>query len=181
MICNGVTFCPDGLCGVRFPRIVATDKGLHNRDSFARGFKSNGVHMRQAGTEAPEQVGRGERHGGISKNMMKYAIKDHHVIGKDQPNHCASIAHIIKNESMRREVFSPAQWVLAKAPQGPDSLAEDDKWQQLGVLASQQCAKTGFGFKAKLRMSMRKAFVRMGCGRQYAASVLRMARVFDKK
>ena len=54
-----------------FPQVLTSDRGLHNRGDFARGLAANGVHQRQAGLEATEQIGRGERHGGIMKALMK--------------------------------------------------------------------------------------------------------------
>ena len=48
-----------------WPRVVATDRGLHNRGAFAHGLADNGVYQRQAGLENPEAIGRGERHNGI--------------------------------------------------------------------------------------------------------------------
>ena len=41
-----------------FPKVVTTDRGLHNRGAFARGLLANGVLVRQAALEAPEQIGR---------------------------------------------------------------------------------------------------------------------------
>ena len=63
-----------------FPAYVTTDRGLHNRGAFAKGLIANGVRLRTAGLEAPEQIGRGERHGGIIKGLMKSVIKHHHVV-----------------------------------------------------------------------------------------------------
>ena len=42
--------------------------------------------------EAPEHIGRGERHGGIIKSAMKAVIREHNVIGKDQMKQVAIIA-----------------------------------------------------------------------------------------
>ena len=133
------------------------------------------MHLRQA----PEQIRRGERHSGLIENMIAAATKDHHVIGKDQMK---QYARIIKNDSMRKGGdFSRSQWVLATAPSRPGSLGEEDDWRQLGVLASQQDATTEFGFKAQLRTSMQKEFVRMDCGRRYAAAMLRKAKPVDNR
>ena len=96
----------------RFPQIATTDRELHNRGRFCTRVKSNGVHLRQAGTAAPEHIGRGERHDGIIKNMMKAAIKYHHLLGKDQMEHCAIIAQIIKNG------LTPRQNVVSRSSCG---------------------------------------------------------------
>ena len=52
----------------------------------------NGTYLRQAGLEAPEQIGRGERHGGLMQSAMMAVIKEHHVIGKDQMKQVAIYA-----------------------------------------------------------------------------------------
>ena len=39
-----------------FHQILTTDRRLHNRRSFAPGLKSNGLHLRQAGTKAPDRL-----------------------------------------------------------------------------------------------------------------------------
>ena len=145
---------------------------LHNRGSFAQGLKSNGVHVTSR-TKGPRADWTRR---GIIKNMVKAAIKDHHTIGKDQVKQCASIAQVIKNDSMRQGGVRLSQWVLAKALQRQVSLAEEDEWGQLGVPTAQQESTTVFGFKARLRMSMQTAFARMDCGRRYAPAMIRKAR-----
>ena len=57
-----------------FPKIVTSDRGLHNRGHFSRGLANNGVFQRQAALESPEMIGRGERHGGIIKRVMKRMV-----------------------------------------------------------------------------------------------------------
>ena len=50
--------------------------------------------------------------GRIGSGVIKAAIKDHHVNGKDQMKQCTSIAHLIKNDGMRKSVS-------AKGPRRP--------------------------------------------------------------
>ncbi len=78
----------------------------------------NGTYLRQAGLEAPEQTGRGERHGGIIKWAMKAVIKEHHVIGKGQMKQIAVIA--MEGEGLRRPN------VFGKFPRRPGRLREED-------------------------------------------------------
>ena len=54
-----------------WPRIVVTDRGLHNRGAFSKALTDNGVYVRMAALEAPEQIGRGEVHGEIFKKTLK--------------------------------------------------------------------------------------------------------------
>ena len=89
------------------------------------------------------------------KHMMKAAIRDHRVIGKDQMKQCACIAQIIKNDSMRKGGFSPSPWVVAMAPRRPGSLAEEDEWGQLGVLAKAESSRKLDEQKKKLQKELR--------------------------
>ena len=41
-----------------WPRVVAPDRGLHNRGAFAKGLAGNGVYFRQAPLENLEAIGR---------------------------------------------------------------------------------------------------------------------------
>ena len=59
-----------------WPHFITTDRGLHNRGVFARAMTLNSCYQRNAGLEAPEHLGRGERHGGILKQVAKSLIKE---------------------------------------------------------------------------------------------------------
>ena len=127
---------------------------------------SNGVLVRQAALEAPEQIGRAERHGGIFKQVMKKIIKEHHIQGKEQMKLAATVALETKNDMMRRDGFAPSQWVLGRFPRRPGGLTEESEWGQLGVLSTQQDSSTAFTQRANLRLTAQKAFVNMDCGRR---------------
>ena len=114
------------------------------------------------------------------KDVMKNLIKQHHVIGKSQMKQVAAVSQEVKNDTLRRGGFAPSQWVLGRYPRRPGSLAEEDEWGQLGVLTAQQDPATAFGLKASMRFTAQKAFVRLDCGRRYAAAMLRRARVVDR-
>jgi hypothetical protein len=114
------------------------------------------------------------------KNLLKTIIKQHHVIGKEQMKQAGYIAQQVKNDSQRRGGFSASQWVIGKHPRRPGSQAEEDEWGQLGTLQAQQDAGTEFGIRAKMRFTAQKAFVRLDCGRRYAASMLRKARPLNR-
>ena len=163
-----------------YPQYLVCDRGVHNRGEFAKGLKANGTFIRQAALEAPEQIGRGERHGGIIKGLMKTVIKDSHVIGKKQMKQVAAICQESKNDTQRRGGFVASQWVIGKYPRRPGSQLEEDEWGQLGVLEAQQDSTTAFGMRAKMRFSAQKAMVRVDCGRRYAASMLRNARSINR-
>ena len=54
-----------------WPAFAITDRGLHNRGVFSRAMVLNGTFQRNAGLEAPEHLGRGERHGGLLKKSPR--------------------------------------------------------------------------------------------------------------
>ena len=159
-----------------WPRILTSDRGLHNRGAFARGLLANGVVIRQAALEVPEHIGRAERHQGILKGVLKRIVKEHHCIGKDQMKLALAVALETKNDTVRRDGFSPSQWVLAKYPRRPGSMLEEAEWGQLGVLEAQLDSTTAFGLKANMRFTAQRYFVHLDCGRRLRESQLRRAR-----
>ena len=63
-------------------KLVRSDRGTHSRGVFGSSLAKNGVMIRPAGLEAPEQIGRVERRGGMLKKMMSKVIKDKHASGR---------------------------------------------------------------------------------------------------
>ena len=49
------------------PKRIVLDRGLHNQGVFLHWAKGQGIDLRDAGVESPEQIGRTERHGGLWK------------------------------------------------------------------------------------------------------------------
>ena len=101
---------------------MAEDSHFRQRSSqprCLRGLLANGVAIRQAALEVPEHIGRAERHQGILKGVLKRIVKEHHCIGKDQIKLALTVALEAKNDTVRRDGFSPSQWVLAKYPGAP--------------------------------------------------------------
>ena len=68
-----------GLVGLDF----FCDGGKHNRGMFSSILAKNGVMIRPAGLDAPEQIGRVERRGDMLKKMMSKVIKDTHASGRE--------------------------------------------------------------------------------------------------
>ncbi|OLP82755.1 Ribosomal RNA large subunit methyltransferase J [Symbiodinium microadriaticum] len=64
------------------PAIFQVDQGVHNRGQVSSLMRSHGVEIRQAGRQAPWQIGRGERHGGILKAMVKRLVTAHQLSGE---------------------------------------------------------------------------------------------------
>ena len=140
MVCNGTTFHTVALVRVggsqssshkglqqftvywqswaRWPSIVTSDRGPHNRGVFSKTLRANGVLIRTSGLEAPSQLGRGERHGGIFEDHLKSIVKAHKAIGKKGMQMAASVVIECKNEMMQKGGTASCQWVLGKFPKG---------------------------------------------------------------
>ena len=64
-------------------RLVRCGRGTHNRCVFSSTLAKNGVMIRPARLEAPEQIGRIERRSDMLKKMMSNVIKDTHASGRE--------------------------------------------------------------------------------------------------
>ena len=73
----------DWSCWVGWPRLVRYDRGTHDRGVFSSILIKNGVMIRTAGLEMPEEIRRVGRRGDMSKKMMWKATKDTHVSGRE--------------------------------------------------------------------------------------------------
>ena len=62
------------------------------------------------------------------KGLTKRIIKEHHCTGKSQMKTALTAALETKNDTVRRDGFSPSPWVLAKYPRRPGSLLEEADW-----------------------------------------------------
>ena len=99
-----------------WPKLVLCDRRTHNRGIFGSTLAKNGVVIRPAGLEAPEQIGRVERRGAMHKKMMSKVIKDTHALGKKAMHIILSECLNAVNEMTRHGGFAPAQWVLSRLP-----------------------------------------------------------------
>ena len=66
-----------------WPKLVRCDRGKHNRGVIGSTPAKNGVAIRLAGLEVPEQIGRVERRGAMLKKVMSKVIKDTHASGRE--------------------------------------------------------------------------------------------------
>ena len=95
-------------CWAGWPRC---DQGTHNRGVFGSTLAKNGVAIRPAGLEAPEQICRVGRRGDMSKKMMSKVINDTRASGRESMDMILSECLNAANEVTRHGGFPPAQWV----------------------------------------------------------------------
>ena len=89
------------------------------------------VYICNAALEAPEQLGRCERHGELLKKLYKPVSKAHKVVGKDNAKDCMIMCYNTKNNFMRNGGISPTQWVLGQCPKVPGSIMEENNGASL--------------------------------------------------
>jgi hypothetical protein len=129
----------------------------------------HGVLIRQAGVEAPYQIGKIERHGDIFKSMLKNIVKENAVTGFSGIENSSASVRSTKNSMMRAGGYSPSQWVLGVNPCSTDA----DQAADLGLFQSRIDLATTFAQSAALRLPARRAFVREDCGRKFVRALLR--------
>ena len=103
-------------CWAGTPQYILADRGLHNRGVFQSELEKAGAKFRTVATEAPWELGRVERHGGILKHMMNKVIMAEQVTGKDELRMALVEALNTKNRLGNLGGFSPQQWVLGHHP-----------------------------------------------------------------
>ena len=86
---------------VGWPKLVRCDRGTHSRGVFGSTLAKNGVAIRPAGLEAPEQIGRVERRGAMLTKMMSKVIKDTHASGRESMDMILSECLNAANEMTR--------------------------------------------------------------------------------
>lgn len=89
----------NGWAGFRV--IVTTDRGPRDRGEFSNCMSGDGTVLRKATLEAPEQIGRGARHGGVIKSALKQLIKDHHARRQDQLKQALNVVLGERHRAMR--------------------------------------------------------------------------------
>lgn len=79
------------------PQILTTDKGVHNQGKFKDLMRVNGIQLRYTGVGAPFQLGRGERQGGLFKELVKTAMEKRSIVGVQNMKIWISEMCVVKN------------------------------------------------------------------------------------
>ena len=164
-----------------YPKEVISDRGLHNRGSFAKSLSARGIQVINVGVEAPEQIGRVERHGGILKSMVLKVASDLGVSGIEEMK--AVVAQCVrqKNSMARTQGLSPMQWVLGRSPREPGTVMDEESWSDLGSLQLATDESHEFGKMCKIREAARHAFVKADMGSRVSRAILRKAAPVSKE
>ena len=158
-----------------WPNFISCDRGMHNRGVFSQTVQANGVRIRPAGLESPEQIGRVERRGDILKKLMKRIIKETNAVGRDSMDMILTEALNALNEMSRHGGFAPSQWVLSKLPRTPGCLGDEEEAADIGAIQGHIDGPTEFGIQTRYRHLAREAFIRWDCSEKVGRAVLRKA------
>ena len=110
------------------PTTLHCDRGLHNCGALASWMAAHGVQVHHAPLETLEAIGRVERHGGVLKGMAGK------VVAQTQAVSWVDLESVVDECYLPRTGgYSPAQWVLGKAPKGVPSLVDEEGWADLGT------------------------------------------------
>ena len=158
-----------------WPELVRCDRGTHNGCVFGSTLAKNGVAIRPAGLEAPEQIGRVEQRGAMLKKMMSKVIKDTHASGRRSMDMTLSECLNAVNEMTRHGGFAPVQWVLSRLPRNPATMGDEDECLDVGALQAYADGPTTFRVQSRYRAKAREACVRWDCGERVRRAALRRA------
>ena len=155
------------------PRSIFLDRGAHNRGVFSETMTSMGIDLRYVGTEAPHQLGRGERQGGILKQILHHVIESRQVSGLTSMSLLIPEATFVKNNRIAHGGFTPSQWTLGKLPLEIDSLTTEDATRYLGSHEEALDPETMFGRQLQLRQAAKEAFTQVDGSQRVRAAMLR--------
>ena len=151
------------------PKVLKVDRGTHNRGIFMSELEKMGTEVRSVATEAPFQLGRTERHGGILKSMLQRMINAAQVVGEMELQLAVCQAVECKNRWGNCGGFSPAQWVLGRNPRSGGWTDEDE---ETAVIHDEDPTST-YNRRAALREAARSAWTYEDSHRRIRKALLR--------
>eukprot|EP00435_Cladocopium_sp_Y103_P034047 s298_g8.t1 len=156
------------------PRIFTCDRGVHNRGRVYDLLRVHGIQLRFAGLEAPFQIGRTERQGGILKEVLKGAIEERQIIGINDIKMLIAESTTVKNCRVNHHGFTPAQWVLGRLPTDFTSItAEEAESYAPGVQSEIMEPEDEFARQLEIRQAAKMSFAKADSSRRVRAALLR--------
>ena len=122
------------------PKAVVMDRGVENRGQLQGLLKGHGVLLRFIGLGSPNQLGRGERQGGLLKELTQATIMSKQIASVKEMEYAVTECTTVKNHRINHRGFVPSQWVLGYIPKEVDSLTVLCPEEQLGQHAEIQRA-----------------------------------------
>ena len=152
------------------PRSILVDRGTHNRGIFMHELERRGCRFKLAALEAPYQLGKVERQGGVLKGMLKRVINAENISGELEIQMALAECLETKNRQGTVGGFSPSQWVIGKNPR---NLAWQDEAEDDFMAISDQDPTSSFNRRAGFRESAKLAWAHEDSHRRVRAAILR--------
>ena len=125
--------------------------------------------------EAPYQLAKVERHGGMWKKIAEKVIESRSVRGATQMRRMAAEVNQVINEMSRVGGFAPCQWVIGRKPRHVAEQCDDESSHNLSALEERVDPTTIFAERMALRHEAKKAFVHADSSKRVASALLRKA------
>ena len=151
------------------PKSITVDRGTHNRGVFFSELQKLGVEVRSAATQAPFQIGRTERHGGILKHMIAKVVMATQATGQSEMQLVLMQCLETKNRQANIGGFSPSQWVLGRNPRAGGWTDEDEET----VVVHDEDPQSTFNRRNVMREAARIAWVEEDSRRRVQKALLR--------
>ena len=157
------------------PAVFQVDQGVHNKGQVASLMRAHGVEIRQAGRQAPWQIGRGERHGGILKAMVKRLVTAHQLAGDFAIAAAVTQSAAVKNGMYNHDGYVPSQWVLGRLPHDVTSLLGENETELLGPQQEALDPETVYGKTMQIRQWAKECFIYLDSSQRVRRAMLRQA------
>lgn len=144
------------------------DRGTHNRGVFMHELERRGCRFKLAALEAPYQLGKVERQGGVLKGMLKRVINAENISGELEIQMALAECLETKNRQGTLGGFSPSQWVIGKNPR---NLAWQDEAEDDFMAISDQDPTSSFNRRAGFRESAKLAWAHEDSHRRVRAAI----------
>ena len=152
------------------PQYIMVDRGTHNRGIMMVEMEKRGCVFKHVALEAPYQLGKVERGGGVLKDMLKRVVNAETVAGELEMSMALAECLETKNRQGTVSGFSPSQWVIGRNPGSYGwSDENDDDFQ----VVEDSDPHSAFNRRAGFRESARLAWAMEDSHRRVRAAILR--------
>ena len=148
------------------PRSVIMDRGMKNRGRL------QGL-LRAHGTVIPNQLGRGERQGGILKELIQATVISMELNGSNHMEFAVTESATIKNHKINHRGFVPSPWVLGYLPREIDSLTALDPQEHVGQHEDILEGTSSFARQMAIRASARESLAQLDSAQRIRPAMLR--------
>ena len=155
------------------PRSAVMDRGVENRGQLQGMLKGHGVVIRFVGLGSPNQLGRGERQGGLLKELIQSTVMSMQLSGQRDLDFAVTECTTIKNHRVNHRGFVPSQWVLGYLPREIDSLTVLNPEENIGQHSEIAEGTSAFARQMAIRASARESFAQLDSAQRIRSAMLR--------